>query len=103
MRKLKKGDNVVVVTGSEKGKSGKVLQVFVDSQQVIVEKVNVLKKHTKPSQLSKGGILDVPGRINWSNVKLLCPDTSKGTRVGFKTVKDKKVRVARISKAVIDR
>jgi large subunit ribosomal protein L24 len=95
--RIKKGDLVVVTKGRNKGKRGKVLKVLPKKKRVIVEKVNLIKKHEKPSQAHpQGGIVELEGSLSLSNVMLVDPKTNKGTRVGFKVLDDgKKVKVAR--------
>ena len=95
--RIKKGDTVVVTKGRNKGKRGKVLKVLAKKQRVIVEKVNLIKKHAKPSQAHpQGGIVEMEGSLSLSNVMLLDPKTNRGTRVGFQILDDgKKVKVAR--------
>jgi len=90
---VRKGDLVIVVTGSNKGKKGKVLRVVGD--RVVVEKVSMIKRHTKPSQKNpQGGIVDKEGSIHISNVQLFDEKTNKGTRTKIKHDGDSKVRVA---------
>ncbi len=96
--KLKKDDDVVVLTGKDKGKKGKILEVLTAERRVIVEGVNVVTKHQKPSQLSAGGIQKKSLPIHISNVALADPKSGAPTRVGYKILKDgKKVRVAKKS------
>lgn len=96
--KIKKGDKVVVLTGKDKGATGEVTQVMPAHQRVVVQGVNVVKKHRKPSQTSAGGIETMELPIHISNVALADPKGGKPTRVGYKMLKDgKKVRVARKS------
>ena len=86
---IHKNDTVVVISGNSRGKSGKVLKVFNDTERVIVEGVNIIKRHTRPSQKNpQGGILQKESSIHGSNVQLLCPKCGKATRVGRKAVKD---------------
>ena len=95
--KIRNGDTVVVVTGRERGKSGKVLSVDTINGKIVVEKLNMLKRHTKPNQkLRQGGILEREAPLAISNVMFLCPVTKKPTRLGIKR-KDDGVR-ARLSK-----
>ncbi|MBR6347002.1 MAG: 50S ribosomal protein L24 [Bacteroidales bacterium] len=95
---IKKGDTVYVNTGNDKGKTGKVLEVLRDRDRVIVEGVNMVSKHTKPSaQHPQGGIIKQEASIHISNVQLIDPETSKPTRVGYKEVEGKKVRYAKKS------
>ena len=101
--KIKKGDRVVVVTGKDKGKSGEVLRVLRDKDRVLVQGVNMVKRHTRPSQTSSGGIVDKEAPVHISNVAHVDPDSSKPTRVGFKVLDDgRKVRFAKRSGEVID-
>lgn len=95
--KIRKGDTVVVVTGRERGKSGKVLSVDTVNGKVLVEKLNMIKRHTKPNQkLRQGGILEREAPLAISNVMFLCPVTKKPTRLGIKRQVDG--RRARLSK-----
>ena len=100
--KVKKGDKVVVLTGKDKGKTGEIKKVMPDDNKVVVQGVNVQTKHRKPSQTGPGGLDKIEMPIHASNVAIVDPKTSKPTRVGFKTVGDRKVRVARRSGEVID-
>lgn len=101
--KIKKGDKVVVLTGKDKGKTGEVKQVIPAELKVIVTGINVQTKHRKPSQKTGSGAIDkVEAPIHVSNVALADPKTGKPTRVGYKTVGEKKVRVARASGETID-
>ncbi|ADB66996.1 50S ribosomal protein L24 [Listeria monocytogenes] len=101
---VKKGDKVKVITGKDKGKSGKVLAAFPKKDRVLIEGINMVKKHTKPSNVNpQGGILNVEAPIHVSNVMLLDPKTGEPTRVGYEVKGDKKVRVAKKSGEVIDK
>jgi large subunit ribosomal protein L24 len=101
--KVKKGDEVVVIAGKDKGKKGKIVKVIPDESRVIVDGVNMIKRHTKPSRTSAGGIVAKASPLHVSNVQLIDPKSGKGTRVGYKTLQDgKKVRVARKSGEVIN-
>lgn len=92
---IKKGDTVVVITGKDKGKSGKVLEVFPKQNRVLVENINIVSRHTKPKSAQvKGGIIKKPAPINASNVMVLC-DCGKATRVAYKLVNGKKVRICK--------
>ncbi len=96
--KIKKGDQVVVLTGKDKGKKGEVLRVIPEDSRVVVAGVNVAKKHVKPSQTGGGGIQKTELPVHISNVAIADPKTGKPTRVGLKALKDgKKVRVAKKS------
>ena len=104
MRKIKKGDQVVVLAGKDKGKQGAVLRV-IDSEKLIVENVNMVKKHTKanPNKGEPGGILDKEMPLDLSNVAIFNPTTGKGDRVGFKTLADgRKVRIFKSNGEVVD-
>src|SRR3546814_10679782 len=101
--KIKKGDNVVVITGRDKGKSGTVLRVDPKESRVLVQGVNVVKRHSRPSAGQTGGIIEKELSIHLSNVELVDPKTSKPTRVGLTVMEGgRKVRVARRSGEVID-
>ena len=102
---VRKGDTVVVVAGKERGKRGKVLRVFPEEGRVVVERVNFIKKHQRPTQkLRQGGIIEREGPIHLSNVMLVDPRSDKPTRVGSRTLADgKKVRLARKSGEMIDK
>jgi len=87
--RIRKNDNVHVISGNDKGKEGKVLKVFPDSGKIIVEKVNMIKRHTRASkELPQGGIIEKEGPINVSNVMLVCPNTGKPTRIGKDVLSD---------------
>lgn len=101
--KIKKGDKVVVISGSQKGATGEVTQVIPATSRVVVQGVNVAKRHRKPSQVSAGGIEKVELPIHVSNVALADPKSGKASRVGYKALKDgKKVRVARKSGETVE-
>ncbi|HZL60161.1 MAG TPA: 50S ribosomal protein L24 [Stellaceae bacterium] len=104
MAKIRKGDKVIVLTGKDKGKQGEVLLVLVDAQRVVVQGVNMVKRHSRQQPGKPGGIIEKEGSIHSSNIALIDPKSPKqGTRVGFKVLEDgKKVRVARRSGEVID-
>jgi large subunit ribosomal protein L24 len=102
MERIRKGDEVVVITGKHKGKRGTVLS-RVDVSHLVVEGINVVKKHVRPNPIKgvTGGIIDKTMRIDQSNVMLFNPTTSKGDRVGVKLVDGKKVRVFKSNGAVV--
>ena len=90
---IKKDDTVMVITGKDAGKTGKVLQVLPASGRVVVEGINVVKRHTKPTQKNpQGGIMEKPAAIALSNVMLYCVKCNKVTRISMKSVDDKLVR-----------
>jgi len=104
MLKIKKGDEVVVITGKDKGRRGNVLRVLPDDR-MIVENINMAKRHTKPNPNAgqPGGIIDKEMPIDASNVMLWNADAGKGDRVGFKMLDDgRKVRIFRSSGEVVD-
>ena len=104
MQKIKKGDDVIVLTGKDKGKRGTVVRV-VGSDRVVVENVNMVKRHTKanPQAGIAGGIVEKEASIHISNVALFNPATKKGDRVGIKTLEDgKKVRFFKSNNEVVD-
>jgi large subunit ribosomal protein L24 len=93
MQKIKKGDTVLVVKGKDKGKKGKVIKVIPKEARIIVEGVNLVKKHLKPKRVGeKGKIVEIPAPLSWANVRLICPSCSKPTKVGFRFEGEKKVR-----------
>jgi large subunit ribosomal protein L24 len=103
MRKLKAGDDVIVITGKDKGKYGKVVR-FRGSDRVVVENINLAKRHTKgnPMQNTQGGIVDKEMPIHISNIALVNPTTNKADRVGFKFLEDgTKVRYFKSNDEVI--
>ena len=90
---VKKDDLVMVTTGKDKGKTGKVLRINKKKDRLVVEKVNMVKRHVKPSQKTKGGIMEKEGMIHVSNVMIYCDKCSKPVRVGNKLLEDgKKIR-----------
>ncbi len=101
---VKKGDKVVVIAGKDKKKTGTVLAVFPKKQRVIVEGVNIVKRHTRPNpQHPEGGIIEKEAPIHVSNVQLVDPKTGQPTRIGYKVLEDgTKVRYAKKSGEVID-
>jgi len=104
MQRLRKGDEVIVITGKDKGRRGTVLNVVEDGR-VLVENVNVVKKHQKPNPNAgvQGGIIEKEMPLDASNVMLFNPQTGKGDRVGVKTLEDgRKVRFYKSNKEVVD-
>lgn len=102
MQKIRKGDNVVVLTGKDKGRSGAVLKVIPKEGRALVAGINVVKRHQKQSQTTEAGIVTKEAPIQLSNLAIADPKDGKPTRVGFKIEGDKKVRVAKRSGEVID-
>jgi large subunit ribosomal protein L24 len=105
MHKIRKGDEVVVKVGKDSGKRGTVLRVLPEADKVVVENVNIVKKHTKPNPQAgvSGGIVEKEMPVHVSNVMLYNPQTKKGDRVGFKILEDgRKVRVFKSTSEVVD-
>ena len=102
--KIKKGDTVIVLTGRDKGRTGEVLKVLPEANRVLVDGVNMVKKHKKASPTSAGGIETMAAPMHISNVAHKDPRSGKATRIGFKFLEDgRKVRFAKASGEVIDR
>ena len=102
--RIKKGDRVIVLTGRDKGKKGDVLKVMPLESRVIVQGVNIVKRHTKPSQAGGGGIVEKEASIHISNIAHIDPAGDSPTRVGYTVLEDgRKVRVAKRSGEIIDR
>ena len=99
--KIKKGDQAIVITGRDKGKTGEVLKSMPKDNKVLVQGINLVKRHQKPTQENAGGIQTKEAPIHVSNVALIDPKSGKATRVGFKIVNDQKVRVSKRSGEVI--
>lgn len=103
MRKFRKGDKVIVLSGRDKGKKGEILKSLFSQERAIVNGVNMVKRHTRPSASNPGGIINKEASIHVSNLSHEDPKTGKPTRVGFKFLKDgRKVRFAKVSGEVID-
>ena len=94
--KLKKGDTVLIISGKDKGKKGKILRVLPSDKRIMVEGVFIMKKHVRPRrQGEKGQRLEIPGYIDASNAKLVCPKCGKAVRTGYKIMEDKKYRICK--------
>ena len=101
--KIKKGDTVVILAGKEKGKTGEVLECFPKESKVTVKGLNMIVKHNKPrSAQDKGGIVRLEGKLDISNVMVICPNCNKATRVEMEIAGDKKVRKCKKCGAVLD-
>lgn len=105
MSRIKKGDEVVMIAGKDKGKRGVVLSVLNEMDKVFVENINMIKKHTKgnPQQGTPGGIIEKEAAVHISNVAIWNPVTNKGDRVGYRTLNDgQKVRFFKSNNEVVD-
>ena len=102
--RIKKGDQVIVITGADKGRRGEVLQVMPKDERAVVRGVRVVKRHTKPSGMGQpGGIIEKEGPIHLSNLKLIDPKSGEPTKVGFRVLEGgQKVRVAKSTGQVIE-
>jgi large subunit ribosomal protein L24 len=102
--RIRKGDNVLVITGNDKGRRGAVLQIFPRDQRAVVQGVRIAKRHTKPTGMGQpGGIIEKEATIHLSNLKLVDPISDKPTKVGFRVLDDgRKVRVAKATGQVIE-
>jgi large subunit ribosomal protein L24 len=103
MRKIKKGDNVIVISGKDKGKTGEVLAVSTKQNRAVIKGVNIMKRHQKPNPTlnTQGGIIAAEHAIDISNVMLVDPKTGKPTRAGFSIKDNKKTRVYKTSKQAV--
>lgn len=100
--KVKKGDEVIVITGKYKGKKGKIFKVFPEKNKIVVSGINLVKKHTKPTQVSEGGIITKELPVDISNVAHVDPKTGNPTKIAFKFLEDgSKVRIAKKSGEII--
>ncbi|MDX1428407.1 MAG: 50S ribosomal protein L24 [Salegentibacter mishustinae] len=101
--KIRKNDTVMIIAGNDRGKSGKVLKVFPKTNRIIIEGINLRKRHTKPTQKNpQGGILEKEASIHASNVMILDPKTNEPTRIGSRIILDEKTgkkKIARVSRA----
>ena len=103
---VRKNDNVLVVTGKDRGKRGRVLKVLPEANRLVVEGVNMIKRHTKPNpgRNIKGGIMEREASLHASNVQLVCPECGAQTRIGRKILGDgRKVRICRKCEGVVDK
>ena len=101
--KIKKGDNVVVISGRDKGKTGEVLRVLPAEARVVVQGINVARRHTRPRMGDPGGIVEKEGTIHISNVAHIDPKSQQPTRVGYRILEDgRKVRFAKRSGEILD-
>jgi large subunit ribosomal protein L24 len=103
---IRKNDNVVVTTGKDRGKRGRVLKVLPEKNRVVIEGVNFIKRHTKPNPQRniKGGLVEREAALHASNVQLVCPECGKPTRLGRRVLGDgRKVRICRKCEGVVDK
>jgi large subunit ribosomal protein L24 len=101
--KIRKNDNVVILKGKDRGKTGRVIAVFPKTSKIMVEGLNVYKKHAKPSKkYPQGGIMDVNVPVSSDNLQIICPNCSKATRVSFKNSGRDKRRICRKCNEVVD-
>jgi large subunit ribosomal protein L24 len=103
---IRKNDNVVVIAGRDRGKRGRVLQVMPEKNRLVVEGVNLIKRHTRPNpqRQIKGGIVEREASLHASNVQLVCPECGAPTRIGRQILGDgRKVRICRKCKGVVDK
>ena len=100
--KIKKGDNVLIIAGKDKGRTGKIIKALPKELKVLVEGMNLKKKHSRPKrQGEKGQIVEIPAALDVSNVKIICPKCGKVTRVGYKIEKNNKQRICKKCNQVI--
>jgi large subunit ribosomal protein L24 len=94
--KVKKGDNVLIIAGKDKGRTGKIIKSFPKDLMVLVEGINLKKKHVRPKREGeKGQVVEIPGALTIANIKLICPKCGKATRIGYKVDKDGKNRICK--------
>lgn len=101
--RIRKGDEVIVISGRDKGKRGNVLKVMSDENRILVQGVHMVKRHQRQTQTQQGGIVEMEASIHVSNVSLIDPDGGEATKVGFRSLEDgRKVRFSKRSGEVID-
>ena len=94
--KIRKGDTVLIISGKDKGKRGKILSVSIKEKQILVEGINLIKKHRRPTKGGeKGQIISLPSKIDVSNLKLVCPKCGKPARVGYRLSQKNKFRICK--------
>ncbi len=98
---IRKGDTVQVTSGRERGKTGKIIQVLFKKNRVVVEKLNMVKRHARPTQKNPQGVLMKEAAVHVSNVLLVCPKCNRGVRVGRKLEGDKKLRICKKCKTTV--
>ena len=100
--KIKKGDQVIVTTGKDKGRRGEVMEVLRSESRVLVQGCNMVQRHTRATQTNPGGIIAKEAPLHISNVSLIDPDSGKATRIGYEVKDGKKIRIARRSGKALD-
>ena len=103
---IRKNDTVIIMSGRDRGKRGRVLRVVPEKNRLLVEGVNIIKRHTRPNpqRTSKGGLVEREAALHASNVQLVCPECGKMTRIGHRTLNDgRKVRICRKCEGVVDK
>lgn len=94
--KIKKGDTVLIISGKDRGRQGKVLEAFPKEKKIVVEGINIKKKHVRPKRAGeKGQVIQLPAPLDISNVKLICSKCRKATRVGYKIIENTKYRICK--------
>lgn len=102
--RIRKDDTVQVMSGKERGKTGKILKVLLEKERALVEKVNLVKRHARPSKSNmKGGIIEKEASLHLSNLLLYCDKCARGVRTGIKQIENKKVRVCKKCGEMLDR
>jgi large subunit ribosomal protein L24 len=94
--KIKKGDTVLIISGKDRGRTGRVIRVLPKEEGILIEGINLKKKHVRPKRTGeKGQIIEIPSPLDISNIKILCPKCGKAVRVGYKVEAGKKMRVCK--------
>ena len=100
--KVKKGDNVLIIAGKDKGRTGKIMKSIPKEMRVLVEGINLKKKHVRPKRDGeKGQVVEIPAALDISNIKIICPKCGKATRIGYKTEGEMKNRICKKCKQII--
>lgn len=100
--KVKKGDNVLIIAGKDKGRTGKIMKSFPKDLKVLIEGINLKKKHVRPKKEGeKGQVVDIPAPLDISNIKIICPKCGKATRIGYSIEGDNKNRICKKCKSQI--
>ncbi len=100
--KIKKGDNILIIAGKDKGRTGKIMKALPKELKILVEGINLKKKHVRPKREGeKGQVVEIPAALDVSNVKIICPKCGKAARIGYKTEKDIKNRICKKCRQII--